>query len=124
MMFIRSLNIVKSYWLILTIINVLVVSILSLTPLEHLPAVPGGDKIHHLVSYFLLILPCALAKPRYWVLIVFTCILWSGAIELIQPSVNRYGEWLDFAANTLGVCIGIAFATVLNSYPQLGKKSK
>jgi len=33
-------------------------------------------------------------------------VLWSGAIELIQPYVNRYGEWLDLAANVAGVAIG------------------
>ena len=25
--------------------------------------------------------------------------LYSGLIELIQPRVNRYGEWMDFMAN-------------------------
>lgn len=34
-------------------------------------------------------------------------ILWGGAIELLQPYVNRNGEWLDFAANSLGVVFGV-----------------
>ena len=32
----------------------------------------------------------------------------SGVIELLQAyaTTTRSGEWLDFAANTLGVCLG------------------
>ena len=33
--------------------------------------------------------------------------LWDGAIELIQPFVNRYAEWLDLLANLAGVMIGL-----------------
>ena len=35
-------------------------------------------------------------------------ILMSGLIELLQAyaTTTRSGEWLDFAANTLGVCLG------------------
>jgi len=51
---------IKRYWVALTILNVIVVTTLSLTPLEHLPSAPGGDKTHHLISYCLLIIPCAL----------------------------------------------------------------
>jgi len=31
---------------------------------------------------------------------------WSGGIELIQPYVNRYAEWGDFAANAAGLACG------------------
>ena len=41
-------------------------------------------------------------------------ILLGGAIEIIQPYVNRYGEWLDFMANTIGVVIGLAIGLFLN----------
>ena len=30
----------------------------------------------------------------------------GGLIETFQPYVNRYGEWLDFIANVLGVMLG------------------
>ncbi len=38
---------------------------------------------------------------------------WSGAIELIQPYVNRYGEWLDLAANTGGLISGFIVARAM-----------
>ncbi|WP_258554539.1 hypothetical protein [Photobacterium damselae] len=40
-------------------------------------------------------------------------VAWSGAIELIQPYVNRYGEWLDLAANTGGLITGFIVAQII-----------
>ena len=47
----------------------------------------------------------------FWKLFLFAfvgLIAMSGVIELLQAycTTNRSGEWLDFAANTTGVCIG------------------
>ena len=79
---------------------------LSLTPLDELPPVPGGDKTHHLIAYSALAFPTALAKPRLIVPLAMPYIALGGVIEWIQPYVNRYGEMLDFLANTAGVIIG------------------
>ena len=32
--------------------------------------------------------------------------IFGGVIEIIQPYVNRNGEWLDFFVNTIGVILG------------------
>ena len=40
----------------------------------------------------------------------------GGVIELIQPYVNRYGEWLDFIANVTGVLIGSVFGLLANKF--------
>ena len=40
---------------------------------------------------------------------------YSGLVELIQPYVNRYGEWLDMLANTAGVAFGVALAIAINA---------
>jgi len=79
---------------------------LSLTPLDELPPVPGGDKTHHLIAYSALAFPTALAKPRLILPLAMPYIALGGVIEWIQPYVNRYGELLDFLANTAGVIIG------------------
>jgi len=39
--------------------------------------------------------------------------LYGGMIELVQPFVNRYGEWLDFFANTAGMMIGVLLGRLL-----------
>jgi VanZ family protein len=43
-------------------------------------------------------------------------IVWSGLIELIQPYVNRYGEWLDMLANMGGVILAIVIAQAIHWY--------
>ncbi|XOF33520.1 MAG: hypothetical protein ACL93V_16210 [Candidatus Electrothrix sp. YB6] len=32
---------------------------------------------------------------------------------MVQPYVNRYGEWLDFAANSTGILCGLLLAELL-----------
>jgi hypothetical protein len=34
---------------------------------------------------------------------------------MIQPYVNRHGEWLDFFANTIGVISGFLVGVILNN---------
>ena len=79
---------------------------LSLTPLTELPSVPGSDKTHHIVAYSALAIPTAFAYPKRLLVMAILYILLGGLIELIQPYVNRYGEWLDFISNLSGVVLG------------------
>ena len=89
---------------------------LSLSPLAQLPDVPGSDKTHHLIAYAVLAIPTAIAIPQRirTTALLYTCL--GGVIELIQPYVNRYGEWLDFIANTAGVLIGSVFGLLVDKY--------
>lgn len=107
-------QIIKQYWLIICAIILLLITTLSLTPIPHLPAVPGSDKTHHFIAYGALFFPVALAKPKHWLLIGLLFMGWSGAIELIQPYVNRYGEWLDLLANSIGLLCGYILALMIN----------
>ena len=103
---------IQRHWALLTALLLVLISVLSLSPASQLPAVPGTDKTHHFIAYAACVFPLALRRPRYWLWLALAIIGWSGAIELIQPYVNRYGEWLDLAANSLGVLIGIILATL------------
>jgi membrane associated rhomboid family serine protease len=107
---------VKTAWIPITLIILAVITTLSLYPLENLPLVPGSDKAHHFIAYACLMFPAALRKPKYWPLIGLFFMGWSGVIELIQPYVNRYGEWLDMAANASGVMGGLLMALLLNYF--------
>jgi VanZ family protein len=104
---------IKSYWIALTLFTLVVITILSLWPLENLPSVPGSDKIQHFIAYAVLVFPTALRKPNHWKKIGLFFIIFSGIIELLQPYVNRYGEWQDMAANTTGVVCGILIAELI-----------
>lgn len=48
---------------------------------------------------------CAFGSFRRFAYMAIFIIFWGGAIELIQPSVNRYGEWLDFYADAFGALL-------------------
>lgn len=114
---------VSRYWLIFSFLILVAISALSLWPLTHLPSVPGSDKMHHLVAYAALMFPAALRRPKHWCFIALFFILWGGCIELLQPYVNRYGEWSDFLANSGGVLLGIVTATLLRvCFPLVGSK--
>ena len=57
----------------------------------------------------------------FWKLFLFAFlgpILMSGLIEILQENctTNRAGEWLDFAANSIGVCLGNAVGLLMRKY--------
>lgn len=116
---------IKNYWLFLTLVTLTAITVLSLWPLAILPAAPGSDKTHHLIAYAMLMLPVALRKPKHWKLAGLSFIAYSGIIELLQPYVNRYAEWLDLAANTAGIVCGLLIAElILYLFPTTSNRSK
>jgi len=106
-------KLVTQYWRQITVLTLALITVLSLTPLAHLPDAPGSDKTHHLIAYFALALPAAMHGGPKWLLLLPVYILWSGVIELIQPFVNRYGEWYDLVANSVGVGLGALAGEIL-----------
>ena len=104
---ITLLTLIRKYWIFITLFILTVITVLSLLPLEELPSVPGSDKTHHFIAYAMLMFPTALRKPNYLPAIGLFFIGWSGAIELLQPYVNRYGEFQDLAANITGLVCGL-----------------
>ena len=109
----RLLNFIKTKWITLTFVTLAVITLSSLWPLDKLPSVPGTDKTHHVIAYAILMFPTAVRKPDRWILFGLFFIAYSGAIELFQPYVNRYGDWLDMAANTTGVVCGLIVAELI-----------
>ena len=112
-MTITIINFIKQFWQSITLLLLVLITVTSLYPAEYLPRVPGSDKTHHFIAYCALMLPTALRRPKYWLAFALFFIAWSGLIELIQPHVNRYGEWLDMAANAGGVLLAIIITQCL-----------
>jgi len=105
-------------WLPLTVVLLAAITALSLAPL---PQGDGGvvartDKLQHLIAYGALAMPVALARPRGWLAVLAGLAAWSGAIELLQPLVNRSAHLSDFAANILGLLLGAAAAAALHRF--------
>ena len=98
----------------------LVIVLLSLLPIPDVKLaddVPLADKWTHMVMYGVLTLVIWFDYKRshqqdnFWRLLLFaflTPIAMGGALELAQAYLTtcRSGEWLDFVANSIGVCIG------------------
>ena len=113
---IKLLILIRTKWIFATLFILAAITALSLWPLEELPSLPGTDKIHHFIAYAVLMFPAALWKPRHWKLLALLFIAYSGAIELLQPFVNRYSEWLDLAANATGVICGLLIAQLVGYF--------
>ncbi|GHA06912.1 hypothetical protein GCM10008090_15750 [Arenicella chitinivorans] len=107
---------VKAHALLCSLGLLVVITVLSLTPLPQLPEMPGTDKLHHFIAYAALMFPVAFAQLRHRVWLALGFFVWSGSIELIQPMVNRYGEWLDLAANGLGLLLGYLIAVLMRRW--------
>ena len=103
---------------------------LSLIPIPEIQIpvqVPLADKWTHMVMYGVLALTIWLEYRRFhhqwsaWKLFFLAFlapIAMGGALELAQAYLTtcRSGEWLDFIANTIGVCLG-TFAGLLIKVP-------
>ena len=110
MMKVHAINFINKHWLAISIMILAGITLLSLAPLKELPEAPGSDKTHHLIAYTALAYPASLRRPAGWETIIILFAVYSGLIELIQPYVNRYGEWLDFFANLFGLLLGSLLA--------------
>jgi len=101
-------------WKIYTYLIFILITFLSLYPLQEQPSIPGSDKIHHLIAYSALAIGVGLRRPSNYVLIIIFFSFYSGLIEIIQPYVNRFGEIEDFLFNNLGILIGLTLGIFIN----------
>lgn len=106
MPFITLLLQLYSRWQIpLFIIGWIGISLATLLPAEQIPSAPGSDKLHHVIGFAAWTVMIAAGNFKTFSYLCIFIWLWGGVIELIQPHVNRYGEWADFAGDSLGVLI-------------------
>ena len=96
----------------LTVVLGLVIAALTLFPVSlSQPIGSGPDKAYHLIAFAGLMLPVSVLYPRALFWLIPFALIFGGAIELIQPFVNRGSEWADFVADAVGVGGGVAIGT-------------
>ena len=93
-----------------TIIIAVVIGMATLTPVEELPALSGSDKLYHFISFAILTLPIAVIRPKALRVILILSVGYGGAIEVLQPLVDRNCELTDFLADVGGVALGMAMS--------------
>ena len=93
----------------LTLIVTLTLTVAMLWPLNAPPPTPDdSDKLIHMIAFAALSFPLS-RTGRLGLLPVFVgASVFGGVIELIQPSFNRSSDINDWAADLVGVAIGIA----------------
>ena len=106
--------------ILLTIVVTFTLTVAMLWPLEAPPPAPeGSDKLVHFVAFATLAFPLAISG-RIGLLPVFVgASAYGGAIELIQPSVNRSADINDWIADVVGVVLGIGFGLL---YRHIGRR--
>lgn len=78
---------------------------------------PGGDKVSHFISYFLLgsLAFLSFEKNKKFKNIVFFLILFSLIMEFLHLFIpNRFYENLDLVMNFLGIIIGLSIFQLRN----------
>lgn len=96
--------------------SAIVLAIGSLVPVDLLPhqAASIWDKGQHAFGFaWLAFLGLLAYSPKTWPILI-GLLAYGGIIELLQAATGwRYGEWLDFLADGIGVAIGTALWLVL-----------
>ena len=96
----------------LTACLALVIGYFTLTPMPNL-SLAGSDKAHHVIAFAALAMPVAVLYRRALAWMLPSAIAFGGLIEVIQPYVNRHGEWADFIADALGAILGVILGLIL-----------
>ena len=93
----------------LTAFVAITLTLAMLWPLEAPPPAPeGSDKLVHFIAFAALAFPLA-RTGRFGLLpVLIGASAFGGAIELIQPTFNRSADVNDWAADIIGVLLGIA----------------
>ncbi len=102
--------------IVLSAMLIAVITVLSLSPVEELPNIHGSDKLHHFIAYCAAIFPVAVSRRHLAIWLAPAIVLYSGLIELLQPFSNRYAEWADVGANTLGVLVGMLVGIAIGPF--------
>ena len=108
------LSVFERYGVVLSLIALAVITGGSLVPRESGGDVGSADKVLHLVAYAVAILPLTQHKTQPRLIFAIGVLLWSGAIELVQPFVGRSASLLDLASNAAGLLLGLALGVLLD----------
>ena len=85
-------------------------------PLYTFPPIENGDKWVHWLAFLVLTLAllwdsktAGLKSWKMWLVAVAIPVVYGGVIELLQEQFfyPRTGEWLDWLADGVGVCMGL-----------------
>lgn len=114
-----------NYYKFIFFTNIFVIVLLSVYPGSLLGLIffgnddvlPGSDKLHHFVAYFITTIFGLLAysQKNIFFQLSFSLLLLGSILEIIQIWIpNRSFEFLDMLSNTSGVVIGLIVIQIFN----------
>ena len=71
------------------------------------------DKLYHMMAFAALVIPAALFDRGAVRRMVIGGLILGAAIEIIQPSVGRDADVLDFLADAAGLVLGLGLGWLL-----------
>ena len=71
------------------------------------------DKLYHMTAFAALVIPAALFDRGAVRRMVIGGLILGAAIEIIQPSVGRDADVLDFLADAAGLVLGLGVGWLL-----------
>lgn len=103
-----------STWLI-----AITVMALALVPLPRIPGLGHGDKLVHGIVFLVIALLSAVGWPRVrFAVLAAALVAFGAAIEVLQGLTGwRSAEWLDLAADAIGVIMGLGLARLIAGEP-------
>lgn len=103
--------------LAITAIIAACIAVLTLAPITTPQVIgSGSDKVYHLIAFASLTFPSALLAQRISGRVFILALFFAAAIEIIQPSVGRSGDWGDFLADAAGALIGFGAGLVCRRF--------
>ncbi|TMV84711.1 teicoplanin resistance protein VanZ [Thioclava sp. BHET1] len=94
--------------LLLTAALVVIIAVGTLSPHPLLSEAPAGsDKLQHLIGFGSLVVPAALLRPHWRIVVAPAALLFGGLIEIAQLQVGRDGDFGDFLADALGIGLAL-----------------
>jgi VanZ family protein len=91
----------------------LALAVVMLLPSDSVPQAPGGDKLHHLVSFAVLGCVVALACPHRLIVAIGFAAIYGAVLEFLQPLTGRNAELGDVIADVSGTVLGVGLALLL-----------
>ena len=64
----------------------------------------------------MLVVPLLMVRLKSGLVIAPLALVFGGAIELIQPYVNRFGDFSEFWAGFMGVLIAVTLTILFNQF--------
>lgn len=115
MMFVL-IRFIQRYWIALTAINLGIITVLSLIPIEETIEIIYIDKVEHMIAYMALAIPVSLKRPRLFMPLVLFFICYGIGIEIVQAYVGRVGDVIDVIFNITGIALAIIMGRIIGIY--------